>query len=166
MRRRRFSSAASPANDSRRAGAPAMDLDHGRMPYVLAFMAGAMSAPAWSADWVPLGVPNHWADAATVEHLDLHDRVVWVQYPMHARHVADMQKLYPTRDYSNYSYTVSKWQVNCNRKRIGVLHTVDYAGDGYQLAEAKVSKYPEMTEVIPGSNGEALIEPICLLRAR
>ena len=64
------------------------------------------------------------------------------------------------KGYENYARSLTLWEIDCNKKQVGMVSTVDYDKDGNVL-DMSDFEHIKMVHVAPDSIGESLCDAVC-----
>jgi len=70
------------------------------------------------------------------------------------------ESAFPITGYSNYSYSLSRWEIDCKNKTIRILSYHDYDKNGNQLDSRGYGNL-DMIPIIPGSFDEKSYKVVC-----
>lgn len=114
--------------------------------------------------WTPIDGGNALANEASIERQSNGNVRVWlkdlmlpnVRRTLQRDLLADGVKV----DYSDYEYSISRWEYDCTRKRHATVSGADYSSTGEVINSFDIDK-PEFQSVIPESWGEQRMNFIC-----
>jgi len=117
---------------------------------------------AFASDWRP--VDNAKFDASTITRISPSVICVW-ERTIFLKEDLDRLRMDKGRDYSDYSHTMNRKQIDCKERMIGGVISTDYNSHGgvIESFDERNVRYEniQMLPVVSGSHGEAFVQTVC-----
>jgi hypothetical protein len=133
------------------------------MKKLITILALLISQNSYSATWVR--VSDAWELDKSSIHKNSYGRMnFWTREVSSNDRISEVSKVLKEsgmrKDFSNYSFTLSMFEIHCKNRTIGLKSTVFYDKDSNVIYRYE-QQFPDMESIIPESEAENILPHVC-----